>query len=122
MRGWGISSFWGDYVMVTRCIPALRPCAHLTSYIRTLYTVVHSDRKCFFKVLVKYLLSIDNCFALFTNFLRKSNIQQSLRAVHKLCLLKGGGGGGQKLLILLSKKTTRRRTGRGSKIANVETA
>ena len=36
-----------DYVMVTRCIvPALRrPCAQLTSYIRTLYTVVHSDRR-----------------------------------------------------------------------------
>ena len=64
----GNFKFLGDYVMVTRCIvPALRrPCAHLTSYIRTLYTVVHSDRNCFFKSLlknlVKYLLSFDFCF------------------------------------------------------------
>ena len=32
-----------------------------------------------------------------------------LRAVHKLCHLRGEGGGGQKFPILLSKKTTERR-------------
>ena len=62
--------------MVTRCIPALRPCAHLTSYIRTLYTVVHSDRNCFFKSLlknlVKYLLSFDFCFV--PEFKKKNQI------------------------------------------------
>ena len=61
----GNFKFWGDYAMVTRCIvPALRrPCAHLTSYIRTLYTVVHSGWKGVFKS---------------TNFDKKSNELQLL--------------------------------------------